>query len=98
MAKSEQSDEKLTEAAPTTEVTAEAADLQYNERKDFFLGDMIAKVQEEGINIAIGVVIDPKIQEARPIMFSRGTTYSLAKISCELAKFFKDKLNEELSL
>jgi len=95
-----------TDAVPNTIPNMEAAEtdeaikdpeVTYNDRKEFMLGDFISKIETEGIEVAIAIIIDPKIQN-QPIMHAHGATYNLAKASCQIAKYFKAQLDQELSI
>lgn len=88
----------MSETEPQNDIAKEkSAELIYSERRDLFLKDLMEKMDQEDVGIAIVAIIDPKIPD-QPIVYGRGQTYPLAKLSCDIAKYLKSKLDGELSL
>jgi len=66
------------------------------ERSEYFVKDLDQKLSDENVKIAFLFVIDPKSEQ--PIMYSKGTTYQLTRVTVDMAKYFKARLNQELEV
>jgi len=78
----------------TEEHNQTTEDQEYEERAKHFVGDLDTKLNDEDIKVALAIIIDPK--SSRPILYARGSTYQLTRLSCDIAKHFKSMLNKEL--
>jgi len=66
------------------------------QRGDFFVKELDEKLNTEDVKVAFVFIIDPKSKQ--PILYCRGTTYQLAKVTVDMAKYFKTRLNQELEV
>ena len=65
-------------------------------RSEYFVSDLDAKLTAEDVKIAFTIILDPKSSE--PIVYARGTTYSLTRLLVDTAKYFKARLSKELEV
>jgi len=71
-------------------------DLKFKERGNFFIKEFDEKLQEEDIKLAFAIIIDPKHKQ--PIVYTRGNTYALTRLLVDTARYFKERLNQELAV
>jgi hypothetical protein len=62
-------------------------------RAEFFVSDLDKKVTAESIPMAFAIIIDPKSQQ--PIIYAKGSTYTIARALVDMARYFKNKVVEE---
>lgn len=69
---------------------------EYADRSKILLGDLDKKLDDEGVQTAIIIVIDPKI--GKPIVYRRGHPYEVVRAICSIGRRLKQDLLETLSI
>ena len=65
-------------------------------RANFWIKEFDEKAVQENIKLAIFLIYDPK--SPRPIIYTRGNTYTITRALVDLTRHFKEKLDEELKI
>ena len=65
-------------------------------RGQYFVEDLDAKLTVEKVKTAVCIIIDPK--SATPHVYQRGSSYQSAKVLCQVVKQLKQQLMDELSV
>ena len=89
-----QKDQNTSEITP--ELPAAPAETEEQQRANFFVKDLDAKFDAEGISMAFLIIADPKL--AQPIVYTRGQTYAVARMLAQMARHFRDQIIKELTV
>ena len=86
----------ITEPQASNTTDQNSSDEMDVQRADWFVKDLNQKLTTEDIKLAFILIDDPKSQ--RPIIYARGSMYSVAKMLVQMAKHFKAELDKELQI
>lgn len=67
----------------------------FDERFSLFMTQFGQTCQEAGVELALAVVIDPKLP-GQPLIFSRGETYELARLTRDLLGMLRQQVHDSL--
>jgi len=79
------------------EMTEEELARIFDERFELFMGQLSERVEQEGVRVAVAVLVDPKYP-ASPLVFKTGHVYDQAKLLANVLRILKRQIDEELSI
>ena len=65
-------------------------------RGEYFITDLDKKLTEEDVKVAFTIILDPK--SSQPIVSARGSTYQLARVLVDMARYFKEQVAQDLKV
>ena len=80
----------------TIKNTEEPEPTEDQKRAKFFVGDLMDKIDDEGVNVAFTIIMDPKCEQ--PIIYTKGSTYQLTRLLVDMSRYFKARLDQELKV
>lgn len=68
----------------------------FKKKAEMYWDNLSTKCEENGVEIAFGLVIDPETNE--PIMFCKGDIFGVSKNLAEVLRTFKSKILDNISV
>lgn len=86
--------EKATESETPT--TKEELERIFDERFELFMNQLSERVEQEGVPVAVAVLVDPKYPST-PMVFKSGHIYDQARLIANVLRVLRQQMDEELS-
>lgn len=92
--------ENVDEAATQdfNEVTQENRQEIFEQQSQFYWDQLSTRCDEGGVQVAVAILIDPKLGPEQPIAFARGSHYEQAKLLAEILRRYKSQIAYELDV